>query len=74
MGFLLLKIQNMKKLTDRQKEIIKENIKHGMSVDYIAELLGYRFPWFKVQFKKQIEEYIKNELQINLEQNSKTSK
>lgn len=52
----------MYKLTPLQKEIIKQNYEHWMSVDYITELLWYKFPWFKVKLKKNIKEYIKTEL------------
>jgi hypothetical protein len=37
-----------------------------MPTEYIADLLWYRFPGLKSKFKKQIETYIKTELEKNL--------
>ena len=56
----------MHKLSTKQKEIIKQNWERWMSTEYIANLLWFRFPGFKSKFKKQIETYIKNELEKNL--------
>ena len=56
----------MHKLSTKQKEIIKQNWERWMSTEYIANLLWCRFPGFKSKSKKQIETYIKNELEKNL--------
>jgi len=55
----------MYKLSTQQKEIIKQNWERWMPTEYIADLLWYRFPGLKSKFKKQIETYIKTELEKN---------
>jgi len=60
------------RLTKFQKEIVKENLNSWMSIEYIVNIIWYKFPWEKRYLKQAIKNYEK-ELKKTL-QNNKSKK